>query len=167
MARLLSPDRGFAVHTKSFLLLVLFILASRITVVSAEVPPAKPFADLVAEVTAFLFSDVGRNGIRTNDDDPAGYPVPPYFYSYAINDGNNLNGNLVGYPGYLSVSYPAYTACVGIDAFLDWRRWSGDDEGLVRAQAYADWILEHRTPAGDLYGNLPYSSQTDGVMGGG
>jgi len=155
------------VHTKSFLLLVLFILASRITVVSAEVPPAKPFADLVAEVTAFLFSDVGRNGIRTNDDDPAGYPVPPYFYSYAINDGNNLNGNLVGYPGYLSVSYPAYTACVGIDAFLDWRRWSGDDEGLVRAQAYADWILEHRTPAGDLYGNLPYSSQTDGVMGGG
>jgi hypothetical protein len=133
----------------------------------AEVPPAKPYADVVREVIGFLFSDVGRNGIRTNDNDPDGYPVPPYFYSYAINDGNNLDGNLNGYPGYLSVSYPAYTAAVAIDAFLDWRRWSGDDEGLDRARQYADWILEHRTPAGDLYGNLPYSTQTDGVMGGG
>lgn len=133
----------------------------------AEVNPAKPYAQLVGEVIGFLFSDVGRNGIRTNDNDPGGYPVPPYFYSYAINDGNNLNGNLNGYPGYLSVSYPGYTACVAIDAFLDWRRYSGNHEGLVRARAYADWILEHRTPASDLYGNLPYSTQTNGVMGGG
>ncbi len=134
---------------------------------AAEVPAAKPYDQLVAEVVTFLYSDVGRNGIRTNDDDPLGYPVPPYFYSYSINDGNNLDGNLDGYPGYLSVSYPAYTACVAIDAFLDWRRWSGSPEGLTRARAYADWILEHRTPTGDLYGNLPYSTQTDGVMGGG
>ena len=133
----------------------------------AELAPAKPYAQLVSEVVGFLFSDVGRNGIRTNDNDPGGYPVPPYFYSYSINDGNNLDGNLNGYPGYLSVSYPAYTAAVAIDAFLDWRRWSGDEEGLTRARAYADWILEHRTPSGDLYGNLPYSTQTDGVMGGG
>ena len=135
--------------------------------VVAEVAPAKPYAQVVSEVVGFLMSDVGWNGIRTNDNDPAGYAVPPYFYSYAINDGNNLDGNLDGYPGYLSVSYPAYTACVAIDAFLDWRRWSGDPEGLARARAYADWILEHRTPSGDLYGNLPYSTQTDGVMGGG
>lgn len=135
--------------------------------VPAEVPPAKPYADLVAEVTAFLCSDVGTGGIRTNDDDPTGYPVPPYFYHYAIHDWNGLWSSLTGYPGYLSVSYPAYTACVAIDAFLDWRRWSGDPEGLVRARRFADWILEHRTPAGDLYGNLPYSTQTDAVMGGG
>ena len=133
----------------------------------AEVSHAKPYARLAGEVVGFLFSDVGHNGIRTNDGDPEGYPVPPYFYSYAINDGNNLDGNLDGYPGYLSVSYPAYTASVAIDAFLDWRRWSGDDEGLARARAFADWVLEHRTPPGDLYGNLPYSTQTDGVMGGG
>ncbi|MEN8006651.1 MAG: FlgD immunoglobulin-like domain containing protein [Candidatus Krumholzibacteriota bacterium] len=133
----------------------------------AQVSAAKPYSQVVAEVMGFLVSDVGRNGIRTNDDDPLGYPVPPYFYSYAINDGNNLDGNLNGYPGYLSVSYPAYTAAVAIDAFLDWRRWSGDAEGLARARQYADWILEHRTPAGDLYGNLPYSTQTDAVMGGG
>lgn len=149
----------------AFLCLVLTSLISLEAL--GEVAPAKPYAQLVGEVTAFLFSDVGRNGIRTNDNDPSGYPVPPYFYSYAINDGNNLDGNLNGYPGYLSVSYPAYTACVAIDAFLDWRRWSGDDEGLIRARAYADWILEHRTPPSDLYGNLPYSTQTDGVMGGG
>jgi hypothetical protein len=133
----------------------------------AEVAPAKPYSEIVAEVVAFLVSDVGLNGIRTNDNDPEGYPVPPYFYSFAINQWNNLDGNLGGYPGYLSVSYPAYTAAVGIDAFLDWRRWSGDDEGLVRARLYADWVLEHRTPIGDLYGNLPYSTQTDAVMGGG
>ncbi len=135
--------------------------------VRAEIPAAKPYAQVVAEVVGFLVSDVGRNGIRTNDDDPAGYSVPPYFYSYAINDWNNLDGNLSGYPGYLLVSYPAYTAAVAIDAFLDWRRWSGDDEGLLRARQYADWILEHRTPASDFYGNLPYSTQTDAVMGGG
>jgi hypothetical protein len=135
----------------------------------AVVEPAKPYDQLVAEVIGFLYSDVGANGIRTNDNDPEGYPVPPYFYSYAINDVNNLDGNLNGYPGYLSVSYPAYTACVAIDAFLDWRRFSGDltGEALARARAFADWILEHRTPADDQYGNLPYSTQTDGVMGGG
>ena len=145
-----------------FVLAVIFPSAA-----GAQVSAAKPYAQVVSEVVAFLVSDVGWNGIRTNDNDPGGYPVPPYFYSYAINDGNNLDGNLSGYPGYLSVSYPAYTAAVAIDAFLDWRRWSGDGEGLARARQYADWILEHRTPAGDLYGNLPYSTQTDAVMGGG
>ncbi len=133
----------------------------------AEVAPAKPYADVVAEVVAFLVSDVGNGGIRTNDNDPEGYPVPPYFYHYCNDDWNTLWSGLVGYPGYRSVSYPAYTACVAIDAFLDWRRFSGDPEGLARAREYADWILEHRTPAGDMYGNLPYSTQTDGVMGGG
>jgi len=150
---------------------ILIVLGALTTVfpspTHAEVPPAKPYAQLASEVMGFLVSDVGDNGIRTNDNDPEGYPVPPYFYSYAINDANNLDGHLGGYPFHISVSYPGYTSSVGIDAFLDWRRWSGDDEGLVRARQYADWILEHRTPAGDLYGNLPYSTQTEGVMGGG
>ena len=135
--------------------------------VRAEVPPAKPYGTLVAEVMGFLQSDVGIDGIRTNDNDPEGYPVPPYFYHYAIRDGNGLWSSTTGYPGYASVSYPAYTSCVAIDAFLDWRRWSGDAAGLERARQYADWILEHRTPAGDLYGNFPYSTQTNAVMGGG
>jgi hypothetical protein len=150
-------------------LLILTPFATAFAGVGAAVPPAKPYGQIVAEVIDFLYSDVGYNGIRTNDNDPEGYPVPPYFYSYAIKDGNNLDGNLNGYPGYLSVSYPAYTACVAIDAFLDWRRFNGDPSGeaLARACAYADWIIEHRTPVDDLYGNLPYSTQTDGVMGGG
>ncbi len=153
---------------RTFTLLVVLLLGSvPAQTTFAEVPPAIPYAQLVADVMEFLFSDVGDNGIRTNDNDPDGYPVPPYFYSFAIDDFNNLDGRLIGYPGYLSVSYPAYTAAVAIDAFLDYRRWSGDDEGLTRARQYADWILEHRTPAGDLYGNLPYSTQTDAVMGGG
>ncbi len=133
----------------------------------AEVPPAKPYGTLVSEVMTFLQSDVGIDGIRTDDNDPDGYPVPPYFYHYAVRDGNGLWSSTTGYPGYAAVSYPAYTSCVAIDAFLDWRRWSGDPEGLARARQYADWIIEHRTPAGDLYGNFPYSTQTDAVMGGG
>lgn len=133
----------------------------------AEVPPAEPYGQLATEVMEFLFADIGTGGIRTNDNDPEGYQVPPYFYHYAIKNSNVLWSSTQGYPGYASVSYPGYTASVGIDAFLDYRRYSGDEEGLVRARQYADWILEHRTPAADLYGNLPYSTQTDGVMGGG
>jgi hypothetical protein len=134
---------------------------------AADVPQNVPLDRLAEEVAAFLVSDVGNGGIRTNDNDPGGYPVPPYFYHYAIKDGNGLWSGGPGYPGYDAVSYPAYTAAVAIDAFLDFRRWSGDPEMLARARQYADWMLEHRTPAGDLYGNLPYSTQTEGVMGGG
>lgn len=133
----------------------------------AEVAPAKPYSQLVAEVYGFLVSDVGTGGIRTDDDAPDGYPVPPYFYHYAIGDDNDLWSSPGPYPGYASVSYPGYTASVAIDAFLDYRRWTGDPEGLARARQYADWVLEHLTPSGDLYGDLPYSTQTDAVMGGG
>ena len=129
--------------------------------------PMQPYGDLVDEVAAFLFSDTGSGGIRTNDGDPDGYPVPPYFYHFGIYDSNSLWSGGSGYPGYASVSYPAYTASAGIDAFLDYHVYSGDPEALDRARLFADWILEHRTPSGDLYGNLPYSTQTDGVMGGG
>jgi hypothetical protein len=132
-----------------------------------EVPAATSLGSLATDVTDFLVSDVGIGGIRTNDNDPDGYPVPPYFYHYGIFDSNKLWSGGTEYPGYAAVSYPAYTASVAIDAFLDLRRWSGDPQLLQRARAFADWVLEHRTPAGDLYGNLPYSTQTDGTMGGG
>jgi len=131
------------------------------------VPPAKPYGQLVDEVAAFLMSDVGDGGIRTNDHDPNGYPVPPYFYHFAIFDTNRLWSSTTTYPYHASISYPAFTASVAIDVFLDYHRYSGLPEALERARAFADWILEHRTPPGDLYGNLPYSTQTDGVMGGG
>ena len=102
-------------HLCGGILTLLCVLAATLPLTAgAQVSAAKPYDQVVSEVVVFLVSDVGRNGILTNDDDPAGYPVPPYFYSYAINDGNNLDGNLSGYPGYLSVSYPAYTAAVAI-----------------------------------------------------
>ncbi|MFO7654947.1 MAG: hypothetical protein R6X25_14185, partial [Candidatus Krumholzibacteriia bacterium] len=100
---------------------------------AAEVEPAMPPDRLAGEVMAFLLSDVGEGGIRTDGDDPQGYPVPPYFYHYAIRDSNSLWSWGPGYPGYLAVSYPAYTASVAIDAFLDHRRWTGDPELLARA----------------------------------
>ncbi len=149
---------------RSALLLIALVAASS---TPANVLPAKPLAQLAQEVMDFLVSDVGVGGIRTNDNDPDGYPVPPYFYHYAARDNNILWSCGPGYPGYCAVSYPGYTACVAIDAFLDMRRYNGDPALLARARQYADWILEHRTPAGDLYGNLPYSTQAEGVMGGG
>ncbi|MFH1845631.1 MAG: hypothetical protein ABIF77_20800 [bacterium] len=129
--------------------------------------PAKPYGQLVDEVMAFLDSDVGWGGILTNDNIPNGDPVPPYFYHFAIYDENRLWSAVTTYPGYTAISYPGYTASVAIDAFLDYHRYNGDTAFLERACAFADWIIEHRTPAGDLYGNLPYSSQTGAVMGGG
>ncbi len=129
--------------------------------------PAKPHSQLVAEVMAFLQSDVGYNGILTMDADPAGAPVPPYFYHYAIQHTDNLRSSTTGYPGYASISYPGFTMSIAIDAFLSWWIYSGDPEGLARARACADWIVDRRTPATDLYANWPYSTQTDGVMGGG
>lgn len=127
----------------------------------------KPHGDLVAEVMAFLLSDVGDGGIRTYDDDPQGEPAPPYFYHYAIGHDDGLESNVNGYPGYASISYPAYTTSIAIDAFLAWWIYSGDPQGLARARQMADWLLARRTPSGDLYGDWPYSTQTDGVMGGG
>ena len=54
-------------------ILVVFLAALALLALSgpagAELPPAKPYADLVSEVITFLYSDVGNGGIRTNDDD--------------------------------------------------------------------------------------------------
>jgi len=129
--------------------------------------PLKSYGQLLEEVMAFLKSDVGNGGIRTYDDDPAGLPAPPYFYHFAIQHDNNLDSRLSGYPGYLSISYPAFTTSVAVDAFLDWWSYSGDQDALSRAVTMMDWLLDRRTPASDMYGNWPYSTQTEGVMGGG
>ena len=132
----------------------------------AEVAPRVPYARVVGDVMRFLESDVGIGGIRTNDNAVDGYPVPPYFYHFGIYDNNALWSDPAGYPFHAAASFPAYTMSVAIDAFLDWHRFSGDMEGVARARACADWLLDHLTPATDLYGSMPYSVQVDGVMGG-
>ena len=147
------------------LLFALFALLS--PQAGAATDPLKPHDQLVHEVYTFLVSDVGIGGIRTMDGDPQGIPVPPYFYHFAIKHNDGLNSSTSGYPGYASISYPAYTASIGIDAFLAYWMYSGDSQALTRARELADWLLPRRTPATDLYGNWPYSTQTDGVMGGG
>lgn len=135
--------------------------------VRAAVAPLKPHGQLVAEVMAFLESDIGDGGIRHYDDDPQAPVAPPYFYHYAIRHDDGLWSSTSGYPGYASISYPGYTTCVAIDAFLDWWVYSGDLQARDRAEQMAQWLLERRTPSGDLYGDWVYSTQTDGVMGGG
>jgi hypothetical protein len=115
----------------------------------------------------FLLSDVGTGGIRTLDGVANADSVPPYFYHYAIAHDDGLASALSGYPGYASISYPGYTVSIAIDAFLAYWAYSGNQECLDRAIALADWLLPRRTPPGDVYGNWVYSTQTDGVMGGG
>jgi len=134
---------------------------------TAAPAPLKPHGQLLEEVMTFLESDVGNGGIRTYDDDPAGLPAPPYFYHFSIQPDNDLESIVNGYPGYLSISYPAFTTSIAVDAFLDWWSYSGDLDALDRAVTMMDWLLDRRTPASDAYGNWPYSTQTDGVMGGG
>ncbi len=148
------------------LILAVFSLAMA-TAASASTTPLKPPGQLLREVVDFLYSDVGNGGIRTYDNDPNGLPAPPYFYHFAIQHDNDLDSRLVGYPGYLSISYPAYTTCVAVDAFLDWWVYSGEQEALDRAVQMADWLWDRRTPPTDMYANWPYSTQTEGVMGGG
>lgn len=148
------------------LALILLLLVPFSSSLAAEFP-AKAHAQLVEEVVAFLMSDVGDNGITTLDDDPLGDPAPPYFYHYAIQHTDNLASATTGYPGYASISYPGYTMSVAIDAFLAWWVFSGDPQGLSRAVQCADWLVDRRTPSGDLYAHWPFSTQTDGVMGGG
>ncbi len=152
------------------LFVALLALGASLTISGGAVAapaPLKPYGQLLSEVMAFLYSDVGNGGIRTYDDDPAGLPAPPYFYHFAIQHNNDLDSRLSGYPGYLSISYPGFTTSVAVDAFLDWWTYSGDQEALDRAVTMMDWLLDRRTPATDMYGNWPYSTQTEGVMGGG
>ncbi len=146
-------------------IIALAVVAARVA--SGATTPLVPHDQVVHEVYGFLVSDVGTNGILTEDNDPLGDPVPPYFYHYAIWHTNNLESSLVGYPGYASISYPGYTMSIAIDAFLAYWAYSGNPQALARARQAADWLLPRRTPAADTYGNWVYSTQTDGVMGGG
>jgi len=163
------PIRPAAGRLPILLMLLFAVVLPAVFAVPARAAtsPLKPPDQLLEEVMAFLYSDVGNGGIRTYDDDPDGLPAPPYFYHFAIQHDNDLDSRLVGYPGYLSISYPAYTTCVAVDAFLDWWTYSGEQEALDRAVQMADWLWDRRTPATDLYGNWPWSTQTEGVMGGG
>ena len=162
-ARVFSRARGAVALVA--LLGIMLGPSSRLSRAATE--PLKPHAQIVEEVVAFLLSDVGFDGILTMDGDPEGEAVPPYFYHYAIRHTNRLRSSTSGYPGYASISYPGYTMSIAIDAFLGWWAYSGDPRGLARARQCADWLLPRRTPSGDLYANWVYSTQTDGIMGGG
>lgn len=122
--------------------------------------PAQPFDDYVRRLAAFLDSDVGFGTILTEN----GQPIPPYFYSYAICDQTVLP--YCSAPDQLFVaSYPAFTAAVAIRAFLAFHAYSGEAAAKDRAIQFADWVLAHRTPAGDVYGSFPYSTTANGVFG--
>ncbi len=122
--------------------------------------PAQPFGNYVDRLAAFLESDVGTGTILTEN----GQPIPPYFYSYAICD--QTVDSYCPAPDQLFVaSYPAFTASVAIRAFLAYYAYSGDTAARARAIQFADWVLAHRTPSGDVYGSFPYSTTANGVFG--
>lgn len=122
--------------------------------------PAQPFDDYVRRLAAFLESDTGFGTILTEN----GQPIPPYFYSYAICDQTALP--YCSAPDQLFVaSYPAFTAAVAIRGFLAFHVYSGEAEAKQRAIQFAEWVLAHRTPPGDVYGSFPYSTTANGVFG--
>ena len=102
------------------------VLALFLPVVTlAELPPAKPYAQLVAEVIGFLFSDVGRTASAPTTTTPRDIRSRPYFYSYR-HQRREQSGRQPGRVSRLplgQLSRPTRPR-VAIDAFLDWRRWS-------------------------------------------
>jgi len=119
---------------------------------------------MVDRVADFLMQDKGTGGIREDQ----GAAVPPYFYSFGICDRDDPDFGC-GAADALTrpISFPAFTCAVAVEAFLRYYVYSGDVEARDRAVAFADWVLDHLTPASDVLGGLPYSTQVDGVMGGG
>jgi len=126
--------------------------------------PAQPYGAMVDRLADFLMLDKGTGGIRQDQ----GEEVPPYFYSFGICDRADPDFGC-GAADQLTrpISFPAFTGAVAVEAFLRYYVYSGDVEALERAVAFADWVLDHLTPAADRLGGLPYSTQVDGVMGGG
>lgn len=120
--------------------------------------PAQPHGQLVERLWDFLSSDVGTFPAMVCPPAPG---EAPYFYSYAIDPGGDL----------FPVSYPAFTAAVGIRAFLAYHVYSGESAAVERAKAFADFVLSGLTPASDAqhgawaYPGLPYSTLFSGCFG--
>jgi len=125
--------------------------------------PTQPYGVMVDRVAGFLMQDKGTGGIRQDQ----GRDVPPYFYSFGICDRRDPDfGCEAADQLTRAISFPAFTCSVAIEAFLRYYVYSGNEEARDRAVAFADWVLDHLTPAADLLGGLPYSTQVDGSMGG-
>ncbi len=122
--------------------------------------PAQPFDAYVDRLAAFLESDVGTGTILEEN----GEPIPPYFYSFAICDETALP-YCSGADQLFVASYPAFTGAIAIRAFLAYHAYSGDADARARAIQFADWVLSHLTPNGDVYAGLPYSTTANGVFG--
>jgi len=126
--------------------------------------PDQPYGTMIERVAAFLMSDIGEGGILEDQ----GQPVPPYFYSLGICDRADADFQCESSTQLtLPISFPAYTCYVAIEAFYRYYVYSGNTEALDRAVQFAEWVLRHLTPVTDAVPGFPYSSQFDGVMGGG
>ncbi|MFN7951012.1 MAG: hypothetical protein U0610_04755 [bacterium] len=122
--------------------------------------PAQPFDTYLDRLAAFLESDVGTGTILEEN----GQPIPPYFYSFAICD-ETILPYCSGADQLFVASYPAFTGAMAIRAFLAYYAYAGDAGARDRAIQFADWVLAHRTPSGDVYGDFPYSTTANGVFG--
>lgn len=128
--------------------------ATAVKVVDGIVMPRRPVAEAMADAMQFL---------KKADD---GYvpgkidgPLAGYFSSAFVNVDGTRSKRLL--------AYPARQHAYFIFTFLRYFAYTGEREWLLRARDLADWNLVHSTPAGAVYGNLPYSTFRDGQPGGG
>jgi len=127
--------------------------ASRVPVANGVVLPCRPVAAAITEAMQFLKKADGGYVPGKPDGELAGY-----FTSAFVNpDGSRSQRAL---------SFPARQHAYFMFTFLRYYAYTGEREWLLRARDLADWNLGHSTPSGAAYGNLPYSTFSNGRPGG-
>ena len=126
---------------------------SEVTVVDGVVQPRRPVAEAIDAAMEFLKRADGGYAPGSIDGELAGY-----FTSAWVKPDGSRTAREQAFPGRQHAYF--------IFTFLNYGKYSGDDEWLVRARDLADWNLAHSTPADAKYANIPYSVFTRGEPGG-
>ncbi len=125
--------------------------------------PAVPYAEFIERAMRFLLvdQDTWFKGERLLD--ASGNPLPPFFKHAKLSPSGRRYTEPVVDRG---VVYPASHHAFSIQACLSYYAYSGNTDALRCARQLADWNMAHSTPHEWPYGDLPYSTFTNGVAGG-
>lgn len=124
-------------------------VASVVKLVDGIVQPVRPVTEAIADGIRFLRKADGAYVPGRIDGELAGY-----FMSALVNaDGSRNNRR--------QLSFPARHHAYFIETFLQYYRYTGEKEWLLRAGDLANWNLTHSTPATAAYPYLPYSAHQD------
>lgn len=124
-----------------------------VTVVDGVVQPRRPVAEAIDAAMEFLKRADGDYQPGSIDGELAGY-----FTSAWVQPDGSRTAREQAFPGRQHAYF--------IFTFLNYHKYSGEEEWLVRARDLADWNLAHSSPAEAKYANIPYSVYTRGEPGG-